>query len=113
MADSQVIVLDNQHEITLSAIDAADAIKSNPDRYSMVMVNVHDAKTGKTTRMPKLEALKLIETPEMILPRHSIMPDEGPAGGSPGPVQAEGPAGGNPGPLPAGMAEAAGKAAAG
>jgi hypothetical protein len=109
MAESQVIVLDNRHEMTMSAIDAADAIRKHPERYSKVMVNVHDAKTGKITSMPKFDALKLIETPEMILPRHSILPEDW----YPGRPAAMAEAGGhNTGPLPAGMAEAAGKAAA-
>lgn len=70
MTDQKVIVIDKEAEIEMLPIDAAHAIKTDPHRYSMAMIDVLDASTGKTQLMPKAEALVTLgEQPD----RYSIV----------------------------------------
>lgn len=52
--------MDIEHEISMSEVDAVEAIKADPRRYSFVMVDVVDAMKKETVSMRKTEALKRV-----------------------------------------------------
>lgn len=57
MPDFHILVMDGGNEISMSEIDASEAIKADPKRYSYAMVDVRDALKNETTTMRKTVAL--------------------------------------------------------
>lgn len=58
--DFQVLMMDGANEISMSEVDAVEAVVADPKRYTYAMADVRDALKNETLPMRKLEALKRI-----------------------------------------------------